>query len=250
MKNPFHPLFLLACACSAPEPRREVMLSAGATPSAGLPRVSIQLTIADMPRARADQLFGAEDASGSEFGPEFSRRIDELVRAGAGVEIEHRPMLVLLDAHRGYIDVGNSESYVEDFVVDREHGIADPVVATLWEGLRFEAQPEIREDGDGVDLDFRLELTALHRPIPESVVELPDLGVPVTIQMPSCTSLAENRRITLRPGRVYAFVLEPESPETAGERAKVVTLEIGVLGPAIGGRGAEETVEPVEIVPH
>src|SRR4030095_5363616 len=100
-------LCLLAAACSAPESRREVMLSAGATPSAGLPRVSIQLTIADMPRARADQLFGAEDASGSEFEPEFARRMDELVRAGAGVEIEHRPMLVLLDAHRGYIDVGN-----------------------------------------------------------------------------------------------------------------------------------------------
>lgn len=248
MKRSIPALLVLACACSTPEPRRDVMFSAdAASASPGLPRVSIQLTIADMPRAHADQLFGADDASGSECAPDFARRLEDLEQAGVGVEIDHRSLLVLLDAHRGDIAVGMPESYVQGFEVDSDRGIADPVIATLWDGMKFEVQPEIRADGAGVDLDFRLEITTLQRPIPESVVELPDLGVPVTIQTPNRTRLAESRRITLEPGRVFAFVLQPESEEAAGERRKVVTLEVAILPGTAGTRAqAEDSIEIAE----
>jgi hypothetical protein len=227
MKKPILALLVLACACSTPDPRNDVQLSASpAATSPGPTRISIQLTVADMPRARADQLFGADDPNGGEVGPEFTRQLDELARAGAGVEIESRPTLLLLDAHRGYIEVGSPESYVQDFEVDEASGVADPVIGTMWEGLRFEAQPEVRADGSGVDLDFHLEISTLERPIPESTFELPDLGLPVTVQMPASTTLSENRRITLRPGRVFAFVLHPESDEEDTPRSRVVAIAV------------------------
>lgn len=249
MKRSILALLVLSCACSSSEPRRGVMLSASASSaSPGLERVSIQLTVADMPRARADQLFGADDPNGSEFGPEFTRRLDDLAREGAGVEIEHDSQLVLLDAHRGYIEVGTPESYVRDFEVDRDRGIADPVIDTRWDGVRFEAQPEIRADGAGVDVEFRLEISTLARPIPESTVELPDLGLPFRVQRPQCTTLLESRRITLRPGRVFAFVLEPDEGEGVSGRTKVVTLEIDLPE---GTRGtAADAEDPVEIAPR
>jgi len=249
MKRSILALLVLSCACSTTETRREVMPSAGAaSASPGLERVSIQLTVADMPRARADQLFGTDDPSGSDFGPEFTRRLEALVREGAGVDIVHDSKLVLLDGQPGYIEVGTPESYVEHFEIDEDRGIADPVIATLWDGMRFEAQPEIRADGAGVDLDFRLEISTLERPIPESTVELPDLQASVVVQTPSCTNLAERRRIALSPGRVFAFVLHPESDGGAGDHTKVVTLEVEF--PAGNSGTCVHLEDSIEIAPR
>ena len=244
MKKPILSLLVLCCACSTPATRGDVQLSASpAAASPGPTRVSIQLTVADMPRARADQLFGADDPNGSEVGPEFTKQLDALARGGAGVEVRYRPNLLLLDAHQGYIEVGSPESYVQDFEVDEASGIADPVIGTTWEGLRFEAQPELRADGKGIDLDFRLEISTLARPIPESAVELPDLGLPVTVQMPASTTLAENRRITLRPGRVFAFVLHPESDDPDAARSQVVAIAVDLPEGPGAAPAASDAVE-------
>lgn len=248
MKTSILSLLVLSCACSIPETRRGVHLSTdSASTSPDLRRVSIRLTVADMPRAAAEELLGAGGSSGSDFGPEMSRRLEDLARADAGVEIEYQSLLVLLDAQRGDVAVGNSMSYVRDFEVDADRGIADPVIEELWEGLRFEAQPEIRADGAGVDVDFSLDLTTLERPILESTVQLP-LGEPVTIQKPVWTKLSESRRITSRPGRVFAFVLEPKLGEKKMGRTRVVTLGIDL--PEGTERVSAHTEDCIEFTPR
>ena len=211
MKRSIPLLFVLACACATPEPRREV-----ASTSSDLPRVSIDLTVAELPRERVAELFGAGDPSGSEVGSEFVKRLER-----PDVEIQVWPYLLVFDGHRGDMQVGNEENYVEDFEVDPDHHVADPVVGTLWEGLRFEATPSIREDGASVDVSYRVEVSHLARPIAQEVVAIPGFDQTVTIDRPDLTTHTVERRITLRSGRAFAFVLDPEDA-----RAKVVVLRI------------------------
>ena len=232
MKRSIPVLLVLVCACSAPESRRDV-----APASTELPRISIDLTVAELPRERLGELFGNADPSGSEVGPEFVRRLEDTEGA-----IEVRPRLLLLDGHRGDMQVGSEENFVERFDFDPEHDIADPVIGTLWEGLRFEAQPAIREDGKGVDVFFRVEISHLARPIAQATVAIPGFDQTVTIQTPELTTHSKQGRVTLRSGRAFAFVLDPEAA-----RAKVVVLGIELPdGDTVPVRDAEA----IEIAPR
>jgi Flp pilus assembly secretin CpaC len=113
----------------------------------------------------------------------------------AGVHQVSAPRITLYDHQQGNVSVTNKVSYVQDYDVEvkGDQAIANPVVATMKEGLQLDVRPTVSSDRKHVTLELDSTSTVIDRPIPKKKVllsiphkQLPpgEAGREVTIQVP------------------------------------------------------------------
>tara|TARA_R110002096_G_scaffold43169_1_gene116279 strand:+ start:238 stop:1182 length:945 start_codon:yes stop_codon:yes gene_type:complete len=95
------------------------------------------------------------------------------------------PLLSVLPLQKAHIMVGNETAYVKDFTVQRagDAVIADPVIATVWDGHKSEVCATFLPGGR-IGLTCDVNVQELLRPIPTVETVVVKGTKPVTIQLP------------------------------------------------------------------
>ncbi len=114
----------------------------------------------------------------------FEKRRRQLKAMPGGTEVA-LPRLTLVNGVEGNVFAGDRVAYVKDFKVEvvASAAIADPVIATVNDGITVTLAPAVHPDGKTVSLEAAVVAESLRRPIEDA--ELTTLGSrKVTIQTP------------------------------------------------------------------
>lgn len=127
-------------------------------------------------------------------------RVVELKTKGFGESITS-PTLQVYNTQRANVRVTSQTAYIKDYEVEvvENATIADPIIGTISDGIVFDVRPVIDPDTREINVDVRVELSTLTRPIREFEAKV--AGQPVTIQLPEVNySRFGSSEVVIRPG--------------------------------------------------
>jgi hypothetical protein len=103
----------------------------------------------------------------------------------------------------------NQTAYVKDFTITRqgENWIADPVVATVWDGNESEVIATLLP-ADSLGVSCSVTFQELEKPIARFETKIGPAKVPATLQLPSLTVLRMQLTATLQDGGAVALATQ------------------------------------------
>lgn len=107
------------------------------------------------------------------------------------------------------VSITTQTSYVQDFSVRRKGDavIADPIVATTWDGFESKIHAAFLPDGTiGVACDVHVQ--ELQRPMPSFTTTLAGCTQPVTIQLPRTTGLRLHQVAAVHDGDLVVLAAQ------------------------------------------
>jgi hypothetical protein len=178
-----------------------------------------------------------------------SAQVDKLldqVEHGEAITQYRAAQLTLYDRQRATAQVVNQLSYISDFEVEvaQDSFIADPVVATLAEGLLLDLRPVLSADGAFVTLETEVKALSVARPIAVEEVALAagKTTTKVQVQRPETHSAEVKRTITVPLG---AHVLwRAPRPDSVGANEKPVWLLVTATAAELSAGPDVRTEEP------
>ena len=116
------------------------------------------------------------------------------------------PKLCVQPLQLAQVSVVNQVSYVKDFTVQRSKDavIADPVIATTWDGHKSEVCATFLPDGR-IGLSCSVHVQELHRPIDEIKTTVFPGTAPVTIQLPRTSGVRLANVAEFTPGSLVVL---------------------------------------------
>jgi len=192
--------------------------------------VHMKASIYRLPRAELDRITAGRSA----------RAIDEAERASLLTSLESydrllAPAVVARPGSKATMTAGEQVAYIADFEVktlpDQDSEIADPVVETVFDGLRLEFRAAPFQGA--MRLDVRFESSELQRPIPTQELQVGAGGAKVTIQRPVVTAIETSALFDLAEDGTVALRAVDATGES-GEGA-LILLRARLVEPANGG---------------
>lgn len=107
------------------------------------------------------------------------------VQKSERIELVTAPHVLVANTARSNLTVTNELAYVQDFNIEIAQGasIADPIVATIQEGVVLDVRPTVSADRRFVTVEMRPTVAELKRPMKELTTSLASASS-VTIQLP------------------------------------------------------------------
>lgn len=205
-----------------PAPREEPL-----DPNA--PMIAIQVRLVDATPEAAARLLatGKAAADGATVfeAKRLAADIEALTLAGQATPLT-APQITTLAGQRANVSVLQQIAYVQDFEVESGSNIADPVIATLQEGLILDLRA--KTTADGLLVDTTLTLSDVVQPIPEFKTSLSSGGAEVTIQMPEVRVQKTQRKLAVTGG-VPVLLATLDSPDKGPGRRLLAFLEASLL---------------------
>ena len=146
-------------------------------------------------RGDADEIIGRHGFTASnvssregESGPSIGYVVDDAALRGFldddGVETLAAPRLTTFSGQASSVSILSQRSYIQDYEVIHieERIVADPVIATLEDGVRIELTASLVGDL-GIDLNATVKLSSFHG-MTESQVSIDPTLKPVTVELP------------------------------------------------------------------
>jgi type II secretory pathway component GspD/PulD (secretin) len=136
--------------------------------------------------------------------PEEEAAVLSAIETG-GIDQVTAPRITVYDRQTANCSVLNQVSYVQDFEVQRVgdgREVADPIVATVQDGVVVAMTPTLSAGEKEVLLALDLQISDLVRPMEEYRAAL--AGTQVAIQLPEVRIARLQRRVAIPVGRTYA----------------------------------------------
>lgn len=126
--------------------------------------------------------------------------------AAAADTVLAAPRLSVLPLQQAHIQIVKETAYVKEFTVHRDQSavIADPVVATVWDGHKSEVCATFLPNG-AIGLRCAVTVQEVEKPIREVETEVIKGGQPVTIQLPHVTGVKLANVAELATGSVVVL---------------------------------------------
>ena len=143
------------------------------------------------------------------------------------------PRMTVFAGQAAQISMTSQVPYVADFDVQvaQTASIADPVVKSIEEGLRFDACAQRAADG-GITFGYRISLSRVRQPIAAFTTLLAS-GPPVTIQVPEVDRAEVSGTRWIEPG-VLGMLARVASPDGSGPMlvlARLTPLRVDAAPP-------------------
>jgi hypothetical protein len=189
------------------------------------PMISIRVRLVDASPSAATRLLGlgkvgADGGTVFDAGP-LAAEIEALTASGeAGLLTA--PQITTLAGQRANVSVLQQLAYVQDYEVASGSHVADPVIATVQEGLVLDLLAKSADDG--VLVDATLTLSDVVRPIPEFKTRLAAGGPEVTIQMPEMHVQRTQKKL-VAPGRAVVLLAALAGPQAEARRRLLAFLD-------------------------
>jgi hypothetical protein len=202
-----------AVAIAPPAPgKAPPPLPAQALPATGAGLVDVKVRFLKVSGAVAGIGNAADLAAGGYRARSVSRRDVEAILAAAEksetTDMLYGTGITVLEGQRANVQILTQVAYVQRFDVEEKGGttVADPVVATVVEGLTLELEVE-RECGGDYALGLHSTAASLQRPIPEEELVIRAGSPPVRVQRPVVAKTGFDARLAVEDGGTVGFSL-------------------------------------------
>jgi hypothetical protein len=193
------------------------------------PLIELKFRLVDASPAAAERLLalGKAGADGNVAfdAARLAAELETLAASGEATPIT-APHITTLAGQRANVSVLQQIAYVQDYEVESGSNVADPIIATLQEGLVLDllAKPA----GSGVLVDATLTLSDVVRPIPEFKTALAAGGPEVTIQMPE-VHVQRTQKKLIAPAASPVLLGSLSSPSRVQGRRLLAFLDANLL---------------------
>lgn len=157
--------------------------------------VQMEVRLIDADRSKAKELLGlvpdnlrALNDRPRAYSVERSKlsQLLDALRTREHAKVIGAPRVTCQDRQRGVVTLLANHSYVSGFEVTQAKGavVADPVIATIQDGLMVGLRPEIGADKKSLTLDVQLSLARLTDPMQQLKTTAPGAQGDFTLQVP------------------------------------------------------------------
>ena len=184
--------------------------------------VNLEVRFLQMEAETARRWSGNEAADGRVHSRAVSledvEKILVAMEKGSDVQTVTASRITVYDRQKATVQVMNQVSYVKEFQVERSEGsmVANPVIATLAEGLSLDLQPTIAAEGKRIDLEFEVSVRRLAKPMEEVTLVLEEGKPSVKVSRPEVDVRGWSKTLPVADGGTLLLSGLGTAPGTEG----------------------------------